>query len=64
MYRHYEDPHKVQKMLDKAIAELEAAKADPECSDERLIDLYNEVESLKERLNFAWQDDEFEQEGE
>ena len=53
MYRQYEDPAKVEKMLEAAEEELARAKEeDPENVD-LLIDLYNEVESLKERVNFA-----------
>ena len=61
MYRQYEDPYKVQKMLAQAEADYEEAKQkDPENVD-RLIDLANEVESLRERVNFAWQDDEYDE---
>ena len=61
MFRQYEDPYKVQKMLAQAEADFEAAKQeDPENVD-LLIDLANEVESLRERLNFAWQDDEYDE---
>lgn len=61
MYRQYEDPGKVQKMLEAAEEELVGAKEeDPENID-LIIDLANEVESLKERLNFAWQDDEYDE---
>ena len=59
MYRQYEDPHTIEEYLKQAQAAL--AKARQECDDpcdDRLIDLYQEVEELKERLNFAWQDDE------
>ena len=61
MYRQYEDPAKVEKMLEAAEEELARAKEeDPENVD-LLIDLYNEVESLKERVNFAWQDEEYDE---
>ena len=60
MYRQYEDPYKVQKLLEDAERELEEAKARGD-DVERLIDLYNEVESLRERVNFAWQDDEYDE---
>ncbi len=59
MYRQYEDPAVIEQYLKDAEARLEKAKA--ECADpcdDSLIDLYQEVEELKERLNFAWQDDE------
>lgn len=62
MYRQYENPYKVQKQLEAAERELSDARARGE-DPENLIDLYLEVESLRERVNFAWQDDEFEMEG-
>lgn len=62
MYRQYENPYKVQKQLETAERELSDARARGE-DPENLIDLYLEVESLRERVNFAWQDDEFEMEG-
>lgn len=52
LYRRYEDPYKVQKMLDEAKARLAEDPFDP--------DLYEDVAELEERLNFAWQDDEAE----
>lgn len=59
MYRQYEDPWKLEDRLEKAEESLERAKEeDPENID-RIIDLVNEVESLKERVNFAWQDQEY-----
>ena len=61
MYRQYENPAKVRKMLEAAEEELVGAKEeDPENID-LIIDLANEAESLKERLNFAWQDDEYDE---
>ena len=59
MYRQYEDPWKLEDRLEEAEKELELAKEeDPENID-RIIDLVNEVESLRERVNFAWQDQEY-----
>lgn len=60
MNRQYEDPHKVEQMLDEAQRELEIAKRDDDNID-RIIDLHNWVEELKERINFAWQDDEYDE---
>lgn len=61
MYRQYEDPWKLEDRLEKAEKELERAKEeDPENID-RIIDLVNEVESLRERVNFAWQDQEYDE---
>lgn len=59
MYRRYEDPHKLEQMLDAAEKKLERMKAAPEPDDDSIIEQYNWIESLKERINFAWQDDEY-----
>ena len=59
-YRRYEDPHKVRKLLEEAQKSLEEAEQEGR-EPEALIDLYEEVESLKERLNFAWQDEEYDE---
>jgi len=61
MYRQYEDPQKLEKMLEEAQARLEIARQEDPNNDDRIIDLYLEVESLKERVNFAWQDDEYDE---
>lgn len=63
MYRQYENPAKIQKMLEAAEEELARAKEeDRENIDiDLIIDLDNWVQSLKERLNFAWQDDEYDE---
>ena len=61
MYRSYEDPYKVEKMLEEAKRELENAKHDENMDEDMLIELMLEVESLKERVNFAWQDDEYDE---
>ena len=60
MYRQYEDPIYLEKMLAETQAEYEKVKAEnPE--DDYLIDLYQDIMELKERVNFAWQDDEYEE---
>ena len=51
MYRQYEDPYKLEQRLKELQAE---AKQRPD--DE---DLALEIHELKERINFAWQDDEY-----
>lgn len=61
MYRQYENPFKVQKMLEAALEEYEKAKQEDGEDWDRLIDLANEVESLRERVNFAWQDEEYDE---
>ena len=57
MYRQYENPYKVQEMLtdaERRLAEAQAQGADIDV----LVGLHDEVEELRERVNFAWQDDE------
>lgn len=54
MYRSYEDPYQIQKELDEARAELE------ETTDEdSWIAINQDIAELEERLNHAWQDDEY-----
>jgi len=51
MFRQYENPHKLQQQLE----ELERQYAEnPEDAD-----LCIEIAALKDRINFAWQDDEY-----
>lgn len=54
IYRQYEDPHKLEEQLVTLLAE---ASLYPE--DE---DLAFAIHELRERINFAWQDDEYEEE--
>lgn len=51
MYRRYEDPRVLQDELDRYI--------DDNAYDEHDEDYYETVAELKERINFAWQDDEY-----
>lgn len=51
MYRRYENPYTLEQQL------AEAEKRLAENPDDG--DLYNEVAELKDRINFAWQDDEY-----
>lgn len=53
MYRSYEDPHRLEELL--AEAEYRLIGADPY----EAIDIHEEIAELKERINFAWQDDEY-----
>lgn len=67
MYRRYEDPHKVEDLLERAEKRLGEAKAkyadvpDEDYPIDYIADLYNDVESLRERVNFAWQDQEYDE---
>lgn len=58
MYRAYENPVALQKMLEDAERRLSDAQA---AGEDDLVDLYIEVEELRERVNFAWQDDEYDE---
>ena len=58
MYRAYENPVALQKMLEDAERRLSDAQA---AGDYDCYDLYQEVEELRERVNFAWQDDEYDE---
>ena len=60
MYRQYEDPRALQKMVEQAQEKYNRRIAEGADEEERL-DLYNDIEDLKERENFAWQDEEYEE---
>lgn len=53
MYRQYEDPYKLEKQLDEL-----KERQDNATDDDELMYLAQAIAELKERVNFAWQDDE------
>ena len=53
IYRQYENPRTLEDMLEDAKRRLAENPYDE--------DLVLEVEDLKERINFAWQDDEYDE---
>ena len=53
IYRQYEDPYKLEKQL----AEAKQRLAENPYNE----DLVNEVAELEERVNFAWQDQEYDE---
>lgn len=61
MYRQYEDPWKLEDRLEDANRRLEIAEDEDPDNDDRIIDLLEEIEELKERINFAWQDQEYDE---
>lgn len=61
MYRQYEDPWKLEDRLEDAKRRLEIAEDEDPDNDDRIIDLLEEIEELKERINFAWQDQEYDE---
>lgn len=58
MYRQNENPFKLERQLEELQAKYQ--KAVTENADEQtLIDISLDIAELKDRINFAWQDDEF-----
>lgn len=53
MYRQYENPRTLEDQLEEAKARLAENPYDE--------DLVLEVQELKDRVNFAWQDDEYDE---
>ena len=56
IYRQYEDPYKLEKQL----AELKEQRANT-TNDSELQWLNEAIYELEERVNFAWQDDEYDE---
>lgn len=54
MYRQYENPVSLEEQL----AELQA-RYNAETDLDVLMDLAEDIADLKDRINFAWQDDEY-----
>lgn len=52
MYRQYEDPYTLERQLEE-LEEQYAQNPDD-------VDLYLAIAELKDRINFAWQDNEYE----
>ena len=56
MYRQYEDPRRLENQLEKVKEQI------ANCTDEGELEyLYQDKADLEERINFAWQDDEFDE---
>ena len=60
MYRQYENPYELNKYLCELEAEFDTRFENGE-SLEDLINLAEDIATLKERINFAWQDDEYDE---
>ena len=63
MYRQYEDPYELEKQLKELRREYSNAKEN-NADENTLIELSQDIHELEERVNFAWQDDEYEYDGE
>jgi hypothetical protein len=56
MYRRYENPHELEERLEKVKEQI------AQCTDEGELEwLSEEKHDLEERINFAWQDDEYDE---
>ena len=61
IYRQYEDARTLQARLDEVRAEFEAKAAQGLLDAEDYADYALEIGDLEERVNFAWQDEEYEE---
>ena len=61
MYRQHEDPRALEKRLAELKEELHRAYA-LGAEPYELEDIEIDIASVKERINFAWQDDEYDSE--
>lgn len=60
MYRQYENPYELNKYLCELEAEYQTLiESGVDADEEDFIDLYCEIADIKERINFAWQDNEY-----
>ena len=57
MYRQYEDPNQIEHQIE--ILEIEMQEAIAMDDEDRQISIAEELAELNDRLNFAWQDDEY-----
>jgi hypothetical protein len=60
MYRQYENPHKLEKQL-KELKEEYCIAVEENADEDRLVSLAYDIAELEERINFAWQDDEYDE---
>lgn len=56
MYRNYENPYDLQERLEKVKEQY-----NKETDEERKIDLQETIAELEDRINFAWQDIEYDE---
>lgn len=60
MYRQYENPRALEEELEALKNEIAIAIAEG-IDGEELSDMYFREADLKERINFAWQDEEYDE---
>ena len=56
MYRQYENPYELEQQLAELQEEYNSLPLNEE-NEGRLMELAEDIASLRERINFAWQDD-------
>ena len=60
MYRQYENPRELENKLADLREQMQNCK-DAGYDPEDLVDLAIDIHELEERVNFAWQDEEYEE---
>lgn len=60
MYRQYENPYKLEKQLEELKAKMHKA-VEKNADEETLMGFAYDIAELEERINFAWQDDEYDE---
>ena len=60
MYRQYENPYKLQEQL-KELKEEYLNAVEQNADENILADIEYDIAELKERINFAWQDEEYDE---
>lgn len=60
IYRQYENPHSLEQQLAELKAEYRRAKEEG-IDEDVLMNMSMEINELEERVNFAWQDDEYDE---
>lgn len=59
MYRQYENPRELQAILDNIRAEFADITASGAVDDDIFYYYFDRISELEDRINFAWQDEEF-----
>lgn len=59
MYRQYENPRALEAELEKVKAEFDDLTASGKIDDDLLNDYRERIADLTARINFAWQDEEY-----
>lgn len=59
MYRQYEDARALEKVLEEKRAKYEELCNEENADFEELLDLHEEIDELEDRVNYAWQDEEY-----